>query len=134
MYMQIKEAIPSRLEIIPDFIARLIERLNDLPLNEETIFSVKLCLQEAVVNAVKHGNKFNENAKVEVAILIDSGELTLEVTDQGQGFIPKEVPDPTTPENITKLSGRGIFLIKKNMNKVLFVNRGRTIRMTKILK
>jgi len=131
--MRIKETIPSKLEIVPDSIAKLIERLHDLPLDEDVIFSVKLCLQEAVVNAVKHGNKFNEKLKVQIVISVEDGHLDLAVTDQGTGFVPKEIPDPTTPENIAKLSGRGIFLIKKNMNKVRFANGGRTIRMTKIL-
>ena len=86
------------------------------------------------MNAVRHGNKLNEKLNVEVVISLDNGHLSLEVTDQGSGFVPKRIPDPTTPENIAKLSGRGIFLIRKYMNKVRFVNGGRTIRMTKILK
>jgi len=132
--MQIRETIPSKLEIIPDFISRMVEKLYALPLDEDVIFNIKLCLQEAVVNAVKHGNRLNEKLKVEVVISLEDDHLNLEVTDQGPGFVPKKVPNPTKSRNIAKLSGRGIFLIKKIMNRVRFVNGGRTIRMTKILK
>ena len=65
--MQIKESLPSRLEIIPDFISSIIEKIYFLPLDEDVIFSVKLSLQEAVINAVKHGNKLNSSLMVDIS-------------------------------------------------------------------
>lgn len=132
--MKITESLPSRLEIIPDFISSTIEKIYFLPLDEDVIFSVKLCLHEAVINAVKHGNKLNSDLTVEIDINIDENWLTIEVTDQGEGFNFKRLPDPTKPENVLKLEGRGIFLINNLMNKVQFSNGGRTIKMMKKVK
>ncbi len=132
--MRITESIPSRLEIIPDFISNIIERLLFLPLDEDVIFTVKLCLHEAVINAVEHGNKLDSRLTVRMEIVFDKNQLMIEVTDQGEGFDYKKIPNPTTPENLWKAEGRGVFLIRNLMNKVSFHNKGRTIRMVKILK
>ena len=132
--MRITESLPSRLEMVPDFISKTIEKIYFLPLDEDVIFSVKLCLQEAVINAVKHGNKLNSELMVDIVIDVGENQLTIEVTDQGDGFNFRNLPDPTKPENIKKLEGRGVFLINNLMNKVQFANGGRTIRMIKKVK
>ena len=132
--MRITESLPSRLEIVPDFISSIIEKIYFLPLDEDVIFSVKLCLQEAVINAVKHGNKLNSDLMVDITIEVDENRLIIEVTDHGEGFNFRKIPDPTRPENIKKLEGRGVFLINKLMNSVQFLNGGRTIRMMKKVK
>lgn len=132
--MQISETIPSRLELVPDFISFMVEKLYHLPLDEYTIFNIKLALQESVVNAVEHGNKMNGDLLVRVDIMTEPGRVTIQVTDQGSGFDYKKIPNPTKPENIEKLKGRGIFLIRHVMNKIEFADNGRTIRMSKYLK
>ncbi len=132
--MRFTESIPSRLDLIPDFIATMIEKLLYLPLDEESIFSVKLCLHEAVINAVEHGNKLDSHLTVKVGIAFEQDKLIIEVTDQGSGFNPRKVPNPTSPANILKMEGRGIYLIKNLMNKVEFLNGGRTIKMVKVVQ
>ena len=131
--MRINESIPARLDLIPDFISTTIEKLLYLPLDEDVIFNVKLCLHEAVINAVEHGNQLDSRLPVEVTIVIEDGKIIIEVTDQGKGFDDKKIPNPTSPENLTKTEGRGIFLIHNLMDKVDFLNGGRTIRMFKVL-
>jgi len=98
------------------------------------LFSVRLCLHEAVCNAIIHGNKLNNALSVRVNIDVIDDHLVIEVTDQGEGFNPKILPDPTKPENVVKLEGRGVYLIRRLMNKVQFLNDGRTIKMIKKLK
>ncbi len=132
--MKISETLPSRLELIPDFISSLIEKLYYLPLDEYMIFNIKLALQEAVINAVEHGNKMRSDLLVKVDIIADDQRLTIEVTDQGSGFDYTVVPNPTEPQNIEKLRGRGIFLIRHVMNKIEFTGKGRTIRMIKYIE
>ncbi len=132
--MRITESIPSRLDLIPDFIATMIEKLLYLPLDEEVIFSVKLCLHEAVINAVEHGNKLDSRLNVKVMISLDEDRLTMEVTDQGLGFDHKNIPDPTMADNLPKMEGRGIYLIQNLMNKVEFLNGGRTLKMVKMIQ
>lgn len=131
--MFISETIPSQLKLIPGLISSVIEKLGQLPLDAEIIFSVKIVLHEALINAIKHGNKMNSGLSVKVDIVFKPEQLTIQVTDQGEGYDYKNIPDPTEPQNLEKLKGRGIFLIKHAMDKVEFENQGRTIRMIKYL-
>mgnify|MGYP001367723868 CR=1 FL=1 len=131
--MHISETIPSQLKLIPLLISSVVEKLCQLPLDKETISGVKLVLQEALINAVKHGNKMNSGLLVQVDIVFKPEQLTIQVTDQGEGYDYKNIPDPTEPQNLEKLKGRGIFLIKHAMDKVEFENKGRTIIMIKYL-
>ncbi len=128
------KTISSKLAIIPDLISSAVEKLRLLSLKEDDIFNLKLCLHEATVNAVKHGNKLNSALVVNVLIKIDKNVLTMEVTDRGRGFDDSALSDPTVPENIMLHQGRGIFLIKKIMNNVEFCNKGQTIKMIKVLE
>lgn len=129
--MNFSERIFSRLELIPDCIARLEKKIKHFSLTEEALFDIKLCLQEALVNAVKHGNKFDPGLVVECLVEVSDNRLTIQVRDQGEGFDDKTVPSPVHPENLTKTSGRGVYLIKKLMDEVEFFDRGRVVKMTK---
>ncbi|MBF0593377.1 MAG: ATP-binding protein [Candidatus Omnitrophica bacterium] len=130
----IDEKIPSRLNLVSGFIAAVVRKLENLKLAEEVVFDLKLCLHEALVNAVKHGNKHHEHLTVHVLIKADHHQLLMEVTDQGEGFDAAAIPNPTADENIMASHGRGIHLIKSMMDKVTFLNDGRTVRMLKVFK
>lgn len=107
-----------------------------LGFREEVAFEIDVALREAVINAVLHGNKREENKTVEVAFKSLPDALQIEVHDQGQGFDPESVADPTRPENLMKTSGRGIFLIRALMDEVEWFIRpggGWTVRMVKRL-
>lgn len=132
--MHILETIPSRLELLDGFVAGTIDRISPLTREPDDVFHVKLALHEAIVNAVKHGNKMDPDLSVRVDIDADSERVMIRVTDQGQGFDYKKIPDPITPENLEKLNGRGIFLMQNAMDKVEFADGGRTIQMVKFLK
>jgi len=131
--MIINEKIPSRLGLIPDFIHGFLKKIKHLSLGRDDIFSIKLALEEALVNAIKHGNKMNPGIAVEFRADIQDNRLTLQVSDKGDGFDFKSIPDPTAQDRLVKTSGRGIFLIKKLMDEVDFSDCGRTIKMIKFI-
>jgi len=93
-----------------------------------------MAVREAITNAVVHGNQEDEAKNVEVTLSCLGRELEIEVKDQGEGFDPTSVPDPTDAANLLKTSGRGIFLMRTFMDEVQWLNRpegGTTVRMVK---
>jgi len=131
--MRISETMDSQLGLVDGFVTSILVRLFQGPSDQNIVFNIKLALHEAIINAVKHGNKMKQNLSVKVDITKEDGQLTIQVTDQGKGFDFKDIPDPITPENLEKLNGRGIFLIQNAMDKVEFSDQGRSIKMTKFL-
>ncbi|MCG6948185.1 MAG: ATP-binding protein [Acidobacteria bacterium] len=87
--------------------------------NDEEYWLVT-ALREAVANAVRHGNDQDPNRVVRVAYSINNSTVTIRVEDEGEGFNPEEIPDPTDPENLLRPSGRGIFYMRQFMNRVEF--------------
>ncbi len=81
---------------------------------------IATALREAVANAVRHGNRANPDRKVRVDFTIDGQSVTIRVEDEGDGFEPSEIPNPTDPENLLRPSGRGIFYMQQFMNRVEF--------------
>lgn len=94
--------------------------------------NVYLALNEALANAVRHGNKEDPRKAIQVKVLLDASRLEIEVTDEGEGFDPGELPDPTDAENLFKASGRGVFLMRCYMDEVEYANEGRTVRLVKL--
>ena len=99
---------------------------------EHDIFSIRLALEEALVNAIKHGNQLDPDKRVSVSYQISPERFDIRITDEGEGFNPEEVPDPTLPENIEKGCGRGVFLIREFMHEVIYHGRGNVVTMSKL--
>jgi serine/threonine-protein kinase RsbW len=97
----------------------------------EDIFSVHLSLEEAFINAVKHGNKMDTHKGVRIDYSISPNKIEISMTDEGKGFKPDSVPDPRAGNNIYKTGGRGLFLIRAYMDKVEFNESGNCVRMVK---
>jgi serine/threonine-protein kinase RsbW len=97
--------------------------------NSQTVFAIKLALEEAMMNAIKHGNRLDETKKVHVEARVNSRQTEIVVEDEGVGFSRRAVPDPTLPENLEKCSGRGIHLIEAYMHEVEWSQGGRRVRM-----
>jgi serine/threonine-protein kinase RsbW len=85
---------------------------------------------EAANNAITHGNKLNENKQVEVVFAMDESQIFLTVKDEGSGFDYNNIPDPTSPENLENMSGRGVFLMSKLSDKIEFEDNGSFVKMT----
>jgi serine/threonine-protein kinase RsbW len=100
--------------------------------SEREIFSVKLALEEALVNAIKHGNQFDREKKVHIAYDIRPERFDILIADEGCGFDPTTVPDPTAVENLERPCGRGLMLMRYYMNEVSFNSTGNSVSMTKL--
>jgi len=86
----------------------------------EQLYWVVSALREAMANAVRHGNRLQPERKVHVDLSVDSSAVTIRIDDEGEGFDPSLIPDPTVPENLLRPSGRGIFYMQQFMNRVQF--------------
>ena len=83
---------------------------------EEDLMRIAMAVRESMVNAVVHGNRYNANKKVRLAVVNNLERFTVRIADEGEGFEYQEVPDPLAPENLMRTSGRGIFLIRSFMD------------------
>lgn len=104
--------------------------LHEFGYGEACTFAVRLALEEALVNGFRHGNKGDASKSVTVRCRVDAGLMQLEVQDEGEGFNPETVPDPTAEENIEIPSGRGIMLMRAYMTSVEYVPPGNCLRIT----
>jgi serine/threonine-protein kinase RsbW len=127
-------SLPSSIETVAAAAAAVAEFVSRSGVSEDAAFGIDMAIREAVTNAVVHGNNQDEDKLVAIVLksLPDAVEIT--VHDQGAGFNPNEVPDPTAAENILKTSGRGIFFMRSFMDEVdwyLPPEGGTTVRMLK---
>ena len=99
--------------------------------SKEAIFAIQLALDEAVTNAIRHGNKLDESKSVSVHYTIGDRDTTITICDQGEGFDPKELPDPTLDENLTCPSGRGVMLMQAYMTSVSYNDKGNCLTLVK---
>lgn len=99
---------------------------------EQDQFAVRLSLEEAIMNAYKHGNKADPTKSLDVKWSVDEKEVLISIKDEGEGFDPSKVPDPREEKNLLKPSGRGLLLIRAYMNEVSFNKKCNEIRMRKI--
>lgn len=129
-----KYKFPTDLNKVKEASQQVLDELDDLKLDESEIYDVRLCFEEAFINAVKYGNKFNENLPVEVDVVKSDDHFEISVRDYGEGFDLDEAKDPTQEENLTKASGRGLFLMKKLMDHVVYEEAEKCLRMKKNIK
>lgn len=128
MYKKIKiESSVENLRIVENAID---EATNVLGISQDNYGKILVSAMEAVNNAILHGNKLNPEKIVYIEISSKSDQLNITVTDEGPGFRPEKVPDPTTPENIEALSGRGIYLMSHLADKIEYSEKGNSVTMT----
>lgn len=131
---KIQVNIPSENKYIKKVSGRILSSLASHHVTDEKAFDVKLCVEEAVRNAIVHGNLSDRKKTVKTVYWIAEGLITIEVEDEGDGFDHNELPDPTDSSHIMRNSGRGVYLIKKLMDKVDFNAKGNKIVMVKKIK
>ena len=126
----------SRIEAVAEAAAAVSEFLNRVGISEDAAFGIDMAVREAVTNAVLHGNKLDSAKFAEIDLKRSPETLEISVRDEGRGFNPNEVADPTKDENILKSSGRGIFFMRNFMDEVDWTvnpGGGTTVRMIKKL-
>ena len=122
--------LPNDLRAIERAVDYLIERAQEMGFNYERLrLNLRVGLTEALANAMLYGNCRDPLKRVRIEAQVSSASCTVRVTDEGRGFNPAAVSDPTLPRNRTRTGGRGIFLIRKLMDRVEFNERGNSITM-----
>ena len=110
---------------------RIVKPLEDLVYSPRDIFAVRLALEEALANAMKHGNRMDPNKRVHICCRIDPAQVWIEIADDGDGFRLDEVPDPTSEENLERPCGRGIMLMRSFMSSVEYNDVGNRVVLVK---
>lgn len=115
---RVQLAIGSQYENIELVQVVVEDALRRLDLDEDASHSIGLAVREAVANAIKHGNRQVPNKRVVIDLGIEGDEIVIHVSDEGAGFEPTEVPDPTAPSNLLRANGRGILFMRSFMDKI----------------
>lgn len=126
--------LPSKIESVDEAAVRAEEFARANGYGDDVLSAVDLAVRESVANAVKHGNKFDESKIVEMTFGHSDNGLEISVRDYGSGFHVEDVPDPTNPENLLKVNGRGILFMRSFMDEVDWENPpggGMKVRMLK---
>ena len=124
-----KIELTSQLESLSKIEACVDELCEQFVISEDEYGNILIAITEAVNNAITHGNGLNPDKKVCLNVDGNSSEVCFVVEDEGVGFDYNKVPDPTLPENIEKLRGRGIFLMKALADEVCFEKKGSKIKL-----
>jgi serine/threonine-protein kinase RsbW len=100
--------------------------------SERDIFCIKLALEEALINAIKHGNQMDRTKMVWIHFRVSSDRFECRISDEGIGFDPNDVPDPTAVENLERPCGRGLMLMRHYMSEVVYNERGNSVSMARV--
>lgn len=121
--------LPSKRDSIVQLEALIEEIADKHHISEDTFANMMTCLNEVVVNAIVHGNKLNPDKKVIINAEVDSKRIVWTITDEGEGFDHLNLPDPTAEENMEKLTGRGVFIMKHLTDQCIFNASGNEVEL-----
>lgn len=128
---QCERVIPSRPGAGREAQEEILQQLARHHWIEHDLFCVQLAMEEALVNAIKHGNHFDVSKQVRIACRLAPDRVQIEVADEGSGFNPALVPDPTDSANLESPSGRGVMLMRSFMSRVEFNDAGNQVLLEK---
>ena len=127
MYKKLKiESVTNNLRVVEKAIDEVTAELG---IAQDNYGKIMVSAMEAVNNAIVHGNKLNPSKYVSITISHKKNEVKIKVIDQGPGFDPNSIPDPTTPENIEMINGRGVFLMSHRADEIVFTKKGNSVTM-----
>jgi serine/threonine-protein kinase RsbW len=124
-------SVPAEARRVQHAIEQLLETS---AADTHDVFSIKLALEEALVNAIKHGNQLDRAKKVYISYRLHIDRFEVQITDEGLGFDPADVPDPTAIENLERPCGRGLMLMRHYMTAVNYNVSGNSVSMCKHFK
>lgn len=127
-----RREIPSDTSIGSALVDALLDAMMQRDWPSGDLFRTQLAYEEAIVNAIRHGNRCDTDKIVIVEMSCDDDRVTIQITDQGEGFDPKDVPDPRQDDLLDAPGGRGVLLITEIMSEVTYSDRGNQITMIKI--
>jgi len=118
---------PENLRLVEKFIDEISE---EFKLSDEVYGNILIATLEAANNAIIHGNKEQEDLDVEISMAKIEDGISMTIKDLGTGFNPSEIPDPTSPDNIEKANGRGVFLMSKLSDNIEFFENGTVVKLS----
>lgn len=125
-YLQLSSH-PKNIQLVEPYVLKVKRRFD---INEEVYFNILLVLTEAVNNCILHGNQSDPRKHVHIGMHNYSNALCFIVRDEGEGFNPNQLPDPTQPERISCANGRGVFLMRELSDEVQYSNDGRQVEIS----
>ena len=120
------KSTPNQISCIESFVKKL---MCSCKFDQKVYDNILISLTEAVNNAIIHGNKGDESKFVRVNCEGRSQEVVIRISDEGRGFNPQQVPDPTLPQNLECCGGRGVYIMKELSDEIHFLDSGRTVEM-----
>ena len=129
--VQKSRVVASCVSAIEPLCRELLDDAAGCGFDEDDVFGIHLALEEAFVNAVKHGNNADEHKSVSVEYVITPAKVDISISDEGSGFTPQAVPDPRAEENLYKSGGRGLLLMRSHMDVVEHNDKGNCVHMIK---
>jgi serine/threonine-protein kinase RsbW len=121
--------VSSTPAAVTDVYKNMVPDMQAQHFSEEDIFAVHLALEEAFINAVKHGNKMEPDKAIKIDYAVERDKIEICITDEGNGFDPEVIPDPRYGDNLYKPAGRGMLLMRSFMDVVEYTDRGNSVRM-----
>jgi len=131
-FVAVRNTLPSDVETVSLFVDQLMRFISRFRVTDGDNFEIELALREAIVNAIVHGNQEDPYKRVYVNCrCMADGEVLVTVEDEGSGFRSDVVPDPTSPDNLLRTHGRGLYLMRTLMDEVNFEQGGSVVHMRK---
>ncbi len=125
-----KYKIKSKIENLRVIEKAIDELTANNNINNDYYGNIMVSVMEAVNNAIVHGNELNPRKVVEIVMFVEENFLEVTVKDEGRGFDPSVIPDPTSPENIQNVDGRGVFIMTKLSDDIEFNDKGNIVKLT----
>jgi serine/threonine-protein kinase RsbW len=126
------QVIPSDTVVGRRLLEELLRQLESQHWTRHDIFGVQLAVDEALVNAIHHGNAMDATKRVHFCCRLSPQKVRVEITDEGPGFDPDSLPDPTDPAHLNRPGGRGVLLMRAFMSRVQFHDRGNHVVLEKV--
>ncbi|MHC4144410.1 MAG: ATP-binding protein [Planctomycetota bacterium] len=123
--------VESKSSAVTDVCKQILPKLEENKFDNDDIFAVHLTLEEAFLNAVKHGNKMDPTKKVKIDYCVDPDKVEISITDEGSGFEPESVEDPRFGKGLYEPGGRGLLLMNSYMDIVKFNEQGNSVYMVR---
>lgn len=127
--VQCSVTVESRPSALEQPCRHILSAMAERGFSQDDVFAVHLAMEEAFLNAVKHGNKQDPCKKVTIEYVLDQEKADIWIGDEGPGFDPQDVPDPRVGENLFRPEGRGLLLISAYMHVVEYNQRGNRVHM-----
>jgi serine/threonine-protein kinase RsbW len=126
-----KVVIPSDLKAALLTEERILDAVAEAGYSREAQFAIRLALEEALVNAHKHGNRGDSARTITITYDVDPSRVVIRVRDEGEGFQPRNVPDPTAPDRLSVPCGRGIMLMRAYVDDLQYNGQGNEVQLIK---